>query len=337
MPREIERTLRIAAAEENVEKIKTLVRMGADINAGGDTGLTALLIAIQHGASLQVISCLIERGANVNLANVQTGVTPLNMACRYNRLNVAKLLLYHGAWVNAARIKDGVTPLMIAVQNGSVELAQCLLERGASIHARKRTNGFTALHLACAWQSSMSLAPSDSYHHRETRSNRTLISLLLETAFVLGGPGGVESALSARAHDGSTPLTVAWKYGSSNLVRHILLSQNKLSNPLTTTKVRNHSSLEQVSRHTTENDREIHRWPTDPRLEPCLPVQVSSPCNLRTIALRDQEPAKKRANEAQCWMQCQNLFKCIREAPTRSTLARDSYQDGRTPLLSHIE
>ena len=77
MPSEIDQFFK-AAAEGDLEKVKSLVRNGIDVNSSNAQGWTALTNAVcnQH---LSVVKFLVEHGADVNHTNVN-GTTVLMYA-----------------------------------------------------------------------------------------------------------------------------------------------------------------------------------------------------------------------------------------------------------------
>ncbi len=80
---------------EHPERIEALLRYGANVNARGPHGRTALHCAAKAGFS-SVIQVLLDGGADVN-ARMDDGTTPLHAALRARRVHAAKLLHQHGA------------------------------------------------------------------------------------------------------------------------------------------------------------------------------------------------------------------------------------------------
>ncbi len=80
------------------------------------------------------VQALIDKGADVNMHDKNSGVTPLVMACTHGLVDIAKLLIKNGADVNLPG-KNGTTPL-IAAAGRSLELVELLLEKGADPAAR---------------------------------------------------------------------------------------------------------------------------------------------------------------------------------------------------------
>jgi ankyrin repeat protein len=142
----------------DVSAIKFLLAKGATLDSlGGNLGLMA---ACFHG-HWRLCQFLIERGADVNLPEAETGETPLHAAlCTARRSAhnlVLKVLLTHGANVNCAArnnietggfMRDcrtkGETPLHRAAAFGDEEAVQLLLDAGAKIDA-KDMNGESPL------------------------------------------------------------------------------------------------------------------------------------------------------------------------------------------------
>ncbi len=95
--------------------------------------MTALLLApVGH---LEILRCLVERGANVSAARTTDGMTALMWASRECHLEAVRYLVgLAGTNVNAARTTDGATALMLASGSGdlqSLETVRLLLQRGA--------------------------------------------------------------------------------------------------------------------------------------------------------------------------------------------------------------
>lgn len=142
----------------DVSAIKFLMANGATLESLGENlGLNA---ASFHG-HWRLCKFLVERGADVNRTETDTGETPLHAAlCKTERLKynlVMKVLLAHGANVNCATNRDvetgafmrdcrtkGETPLHRAAAFGDEEAIRMLLEAGAVIDAEDM-NGETPL------------------------------------------------------------------------------------------------------------------------------------------------------------------------------------------------
>lgn len=134
----------------DVSAMRFLLANGATIDSLGDNlGLTG---ACFHG-HWQLCTFLIERGADVNHPEAETGETPLHSAlCKANSPKhtlVVKILLVHGANPNRATkpsvetggfMRDartkGESPLHRAAAFGDEEAVQLLLDAGAIVDAK---------------------------------------------------------------------------------------------------------------------------------------------------------------------------------------------------------
>jgi ankyrin repeat protein len=109
-----------------------------DLHARDSYGLTPLHHAV-IGGNAEVIDCLLEAGADVELQDEgfggeyyesYPGGTPLHYAIRKRNIKAAQLLLAAGASVAACNT-DGNPCLYLAVEKYDVAMVKCLLEAGA--------------------------------------------------------------------------------------------------------------------------------------------------------------------------------------------------------------
>ena len=87
--------IRDAAKANDVEKVKTLLANGADVNAKDKAGDTPLHLAAYSNAK-EAAELLLAKGADVN-AKEKNGTTPLALALQRDRTAIADLLRAHGA------------------------------------------------------------------------------------------------------------------------------------------------------------------------------------------------------------------------------------------------
>ena len=126
-------------AVENGDKdvVTFLIDHGANVAIKDKCGYTALHRAciIYHDCSPEVLSCLIENGADVNLSTDKNR-TPLMTACEYGHVNTVTILIEHGANVNL-QDRDGLTVVHYAVRGSQAcEILSCLMENGADVDAK---------------------------------------------------------------------------------------------------------------------------------------------------------------------------------------------------------
>ena len=139
-----------AVADESL--IPAIIAAGGDVNFKNRTGLTPLMVAVEHSGP-EMVAALIKAGADVNASNLD-GQTALHLAADKFRathgrvtidhsLNIIKILLDAGADVQAAD-EEGFTPLHFAMHDASVCAA--LLEGGANPDMQD-DYGYTPLHV----------------------------------------------------------------------------------------------------------------------------------------------------------------------------------------------
>jgi ankyrin repeat protein len=161
-PQQVQQQLIHAVIQDQIEAVPALLAKGGDPNArvapakedawalehtGDDDSAPPLMVLACRFGSIQgpqIVRMLIDKGANVNLAD-KNGVTPLMVAAQLGMGSV-ELLLEHGAKVNAWDA-NGLTPLMYAANNRGYNTVATLLDKGADINAQDKS-GQTPLMVA---------------------------------------------------------------------------------------------------------------------------------------------------------------------------------------------
>ena len=145
----------IRVAEQNLSKIKELVKQGYDLNKPyNEYGFTPFTLAVAQKFQVSFINELIKLGGDVNQP-IKDGRTPLMLSClSRNYPNVLKLLIQYGADVNA-QDKNGYTALMqvLRLNNLSEKKAfiKTLIDNGADLTKLKNIQGKTALDIILDW------------------------------------------------------------------------------------------------------------------------------------------------------------------------------------------
>lgn len=126
------------AIESNPTKatLVTLLRLGADINAINDDGITPLGVAAYMGDP-EAIRFLIKHGAKPKL-RVRGWANPVTMALDQDNHEIARLLIDHG----------GEADLFQAVHCGHLGQVQRLVREGADLEATGSWRNVTSLQLA---------------------------------------------------------------------------------------------------------------------------------------------------------------------------------------------
>ena len=116
-----------AQSNSNIEVISILINAGANVNARTDGAWSALMYAANHNP--RAISALISAGANVNARNNE-GYSPLIFAAANGHLEAVSLLLNAGADSSASAGRYGNTAMHDAARMGHIEVVSALLEAG---------------------------------------------------------------------------------------------------------------------------------------------------------------------------------------------------------------
>jgi len=128
-------SLHQAAADGDIEKVKSLISKGEDVNAKDEQGLTPLHQAVSYGHR-DVAELLIANDADVNAKN-ERRITPLHKAAGAGFKDIAELLIDNGADVNAKDVLQ-FTPLHSAAMKGDNKTIELLLSKGADINAKNK-------------------------------------------------------------------------------------------------------------------------------------------------------------------------------------------------------
>jgi ankyrin repeat protein len=124
------RPLAVAAWHGHIGVARLLIERGANINATGSGGITALHCAAQEGHA-EAVDFLLKKGAHANIKN-QYGMTPLMWACNNGHLGAAGMLVQHMGSKGFDESSDrGWTALHYAADEGHEEVVRLLLVAGA--------------------------------------------------------------------------------------------------------------------------------------------------------------------------------------------------------------
>ena len=123
-----------AAAADDVELVRALIKAGAKVTPKNQFGTSALTEAAIIG-SAPVIEALLQAGADPNSRNPE-GETPLMAVARSGRVDAARRLLAAGADVNARENFGGQTALMWAAAQSQADMVKLLAESGANLNER---------------------------------------------------------------------------------------------------------------------------------------------------------------------------------------------------------
>jgi serine/threonine-protein phosphatase 6 regulatory ankyrin repeat subunit B len=122
-----------AVQQANYATVVKYIELGADVNAIGLDGTTALMEAIKKDR-MKVVDLLLSEGCNIDQQNFD-GLCAVAIACRKGNCEALDKLIKAGANLNLAD-EDGMTCLMDACDTANFECAKMLIENGAKVNQR---------------------------------------------------------------------------------------------------------------------------------------------------------------------------------------------------------
>lgn len=137
-----------AIREGDFPKVKEILKNDpSQINTPDPTknDKVPLLVAVVSGYK-NIVSFLIDQGADVNMMHKGKGISPLGMSAILGNRSMAALLLEKGANVNGPKkVPTAMTPLMLAIESGNYSLVKHLVENGANVNLKSQdgTKSFT--------------------------------------------------------------------------------------------------------------------------------------------------------------------------------------------------
>jgi len=239
-----------ASKNENLPKVKELIKNGADVNlllkeAKSDhewSRGTPLHWASASG-QLDVVKYLIANGANTNAHTYEGDClmvsTPLDIAVFHKHEAIVQCLINSGANVEGAG-HEFFWPLLIASRIGAVNIINILIDHGASIE-RTGVDGYSALHESVRMghkesvkvllkrgadvNSGWTESESSPLHIAAREGNTEIINILLEY--------GANTNL--KNYEGNTPLIISQIEGNKEAILQ-LQKQNIVNNHVLTYK-----------------------------------------------------------------------------------------------------
>ena len=132
----------------HINRVRTLVKHKANVNARTDSGDTPLTLAAKHKHD-NVVHALLSDSQCLVDAKGQDGYTALQYSCRYGHVDMVRTLVKHKANVNV-KANSGDTPLHVAAWYCQLEVVIALIhEFNCDINVKGHL-GRSLLHSACA-------------------------------------------------------------------------------------------------------------------------------------------------------------------------------------------
>ena len=218
--------LQFAAQQGDLRMASKLIAAGAELNAVGVAGRSALHFA--GGRRLDIMQLLIEKGADVNARDTE-GASPLDYAVWSGSLDAVAVLLAHGARLNEPEAVTGATPINEAAFQGHTSVVRYLLQFHPDLVLTDK-RGYRPLDNAVRMgrdESAVLLLDAEPTE----RQTHAFVDQLLGTAIAKDEAFLVESLLKHGAvpnlplPSGATPLAEAAASGSLKAAR--ILLENK--------------------------------------------------------------------------------------------------------------
>jgi quinoprotein dehydrogenase-associated probable ABC transporter substrate-binding protein len=131
-----------AIVGNDADRVRFLIKKGADVNKRDSGGFTPLDSAAR-GRSATLIEILADAGADPNTPDAD-GFFPLLHAINRNHVPSVEMLAKKGANLEL-RTKQGITPLSWAIGDGKYFAAKALIELGAGVNAPSGIENVTPL------------------------------------------------------------------------------------------------------------------------------------------------------------------------------------------------
>ncbi|KAF5583568.1 ankyrin repeat [Fusarium pseudocircinatum] len=218
--------LSLAAQDDDIETMRRLIIMGADIELADRDGKTPLCWAAAEGKETAV-KFLLDIGARIEATEDIWGRTSLSWAAARGHSSVVRVLCTYGAYVNALD-KSKRTPMSWAASRGNEETLQLLLDAGAEFKSRDSDLSRTPLH----WAATRNRAKNASLllqHGAEIEA----VDGSSKTPLCLASQDGYADAVEVLLKNGAdietlhpkyaqTPLSLASGGGYEDVVRFLL-------------------------------------------------------------------------------------------------------------------
>ncbi|GJQ80549.1 hypothetical protein Trydic_g19954 [Trypoxylus dichotomus] len=201
--------LHLLAHVESENIVKLLLQKGANVNLANFCGETSLFSAL-YGRRLDTIKLLLENGADINVQN-ERGYTPLHVAAHMRNASAVRELLDKKASVNL-QSTDGETALQLAIRGMRVDEVK-LLEKRSEANTPEDSEGIVRLLLeVCANINIHNGNAKTAVYHAVCTQYVDTIRLLLEH--------GADANL--QDNHGYTPLHLAIDTQQEDIIRLLL-------------------------------------------------------------------------------------------------------------------
>ena len=136
-----------AASNNNLNKVRQMLETNGNLlNVKDREHDTAIMKAARNCHATDVVSFLLEKGANINDQQYRDTInqTPIIVAAQHGCADIVRLLIEAGIKDINHKNDQGESALLTAAQEGHKEIVQILLDAGADIN-QPNSDGETAL------------------------------------------------------------------------------------------------------------------------------------------------------------------------------------------------
>ncbi|XP_065909149.1 uncharacterized protein [Dysidea avara] len=147
MPKKLEEDFLLAAATNDVARLKKLLRQGGiDVNYMDEKGKTALHLGCLQG-HVGVVGMLCNVGVDTEVQDKECGFYPIHTVCSTGNTDILKELIQADTEVNVLT-RNLETPLHVAAMEGHTGAVDILIEDKRALVDCQNVLGYTPLHLA---------------------------------------------------------------------------------------------------------------------------------------------------------------------------------------------
>lgn len=198
-----------------IERVKSLLWQGAEVNIKDKNGDTPLILAIEsepivaqaqsyssdynmrracYDGKIEMVKLLVKEGANIETKS-KYGNTPLICAAHHGETEVVRFLLEQGADIKAVG-RHGNTALLSAAHAHHTDTVDLLISYGADVYVRNNFNQTMHDLLGDRYTKDDDYKENVSVTENDEASGWSWGSILLAGAAIIGGAMVVNAAMS---------------------------------------------------------------------------------------------------------------------------------------------